>query len=74
MFCSGVVNLGAYFADTYWALCVYVILYGFLDGSFTSLVSLVTLEITGFDQFAHGHGIMLTMIGIPSAIGPAVIG
>lgn len=55
-------------------LCSYVILYGFLDGSFVGLLSLVTLEITSQADLGRAYGTMLTFIGIPIAIGPPVVG
>ena len=48
--------------------------YGFLDGSFIGLLSLVTLDIVGMDDMAQGFGIMLTSIGVPIALGPYLIG
>lgn len=74
MFLSGVVTALAYFADNHWKLVCYVITYGFLDGSFIGLMSLVTLDIVGMKDFAQGHGLMLTVIGLPVALGPPVIG
>lgn len=74
MFCSGAVSLAAFFADSYWMLCGYVVLYGFLDGSFVGLMSLVILEITDEDNLPLAYGTMLTFIGIPIALGPPVIG
>lgn len=74
MFFSGVVTLSTYFATTYWMLVGYVVCYGFLDGSFIGLLSLVTLDIVGMDDMAQGFGIMLTSIGIPIALGPYLIG
>ena len=56
-------------------LCSYVVLYGLLDGSFIGLISLVTFDISGNTETAEKYyGIMLTMIGVPIAVGPPVIG
>ena len=74
MFFSGVTTCLAFFADTYWKLICYVVVYGFLDGSFIGLLSLVTLDIVGMKDFAQGYGIMLSAIGVPIALGPPVIG
>ncbi|XP_066932770.1 monocarboxylate transporter 10-like [Clytia hemisphaerica] len=74
MFLSGVVSILTYFATSHWSLVSYVIAYGFLDGSFIGLLSLVTLDIVGARDFAQGYGIMLTSIGIPIAVGPPIIG
>ena len=74
MFLSGVVSILTYFASSHWSLVSYVLAYGFLDGSFIGLLSLVTLDIVGVRDFAQGYGIMLTSIGIPIAVGPPIIG
>lgn len=74
MFLSGVVSLATYFSNEYWMTVGYVITYGFLDGSFIGLMSLVTLEIVGMDDLAQGFGLMLTSIGVPIALGPYLIG
>ena len=74
MFFSAVVSLVTLFATEYWHLVCYVVLYGFLDGSFIGLISLVTMEIVGVEQLPQGYGIMLTSIGFPIALGPTLTG
>ncbi|XP_057301026.1 monocarboxylate transporter 10-like [Hydractinia symbiolongicarpus] len=71
---SGIVSLAAYFFTNFWMLAGYVVIYGLLDGSFIGLLSLFTLKIVGLQNFAQGYGIMLTIIGLPIALGPPIIG
>ena len=74
MFLSGLCTLLASISAHYFVLVAYVVLYGFLDGSFIGLLSLVTLEIVGMKNMAQGYGIMLFSIGVPISLGPPTIG
>jgi len=75
MFISGLTSVATYFAaNSYGSLVCYVIVYGFLDGSFIGLMSLVTLDITGIKYFAQGYGLTLAFIGVPIALGPPIVG
>ena len=75
MFASGLASVAAYFAaKTYTMLVCYVVVYGFLDGSFIGLMSLVTLDITGIKYFAQGYGLTLAFMGVPIALGPPIVG
>eukprot|EP00795_Rhopilema_esculentum_P016182 gene16182-7548_t len=74
MFFSGVITLFSSMATKFWHLLLYSILYGFLDGSFIGLISIVTMQIVGLDDLAQGWGIVLFSIAAPIALGPPTVG
>ena len=74
MFFSGVITLFSSMATKFWHLLMYSILYGFLDGSFIGLISIVTMQIVGLDDLAQGWGIVLFSIAAPIALGPPTVG
>ena len=74
MFLSGVTTSLAYFYTQYSMLVGYVVTYGFLDGSFNGMLTVVILDIVGADDLSQGYGIMLTSVGFPVALGPILIG
>lgn len=74
MFASGILTLFASFSTTFWHLVLYSIAYGFLDGSFIGLISIVTMQIVGLVHMAQGWSVMLFSISFPIALGPATVG
>lgn len=74
MFCSGLLTLFFSMATQFWHLIIYSLLYGFLDGSFIGLISIVTMQIVGLEDVAQGWGMMLFSIAVPIALGPPTVG
>ena len=74
MFASGFSSVLFSFSEEYWHILSYVLIYGFLDGSFIGLLSIVTLEIVGLEDMAQGWGMLLFSIAAPIALGPACVG
>ena len=74
MFTSGLVTLFSSMSNAFWHLVLYSIAYGFLDGSFIGLISIVTMHIVGIDALAQAWAIMLFSISLPIALGPPAAG
>eukprot|EP00794_Sanderia_malayensis_P010723 gene10723-11871_t len=74
MFCSGVLTLFFSMSTKFWHLITYSLLYGFLDGSFIGLMSIVTIQIVGVEDIGQGWGMMLLSIALPIALGPPTVG
>ncbi len=53
---------------------MYALMYGFLDGSFIGLISIVTMQIVGLEDIGQGWGMMLLSISLPIALGPPTVG
>ena len=74
MLISGTVTLFSSMSTTFWHLVLYSIAYGFLDGSFIGLLSIVTMQIVGLENLAQGWSVMLFSISLPIALGPPTVG
>ena len=74
MFISGMITLFSSMSTTFWHLVLYSIAYGFLDGSFIGLLSIVTMQIVGLEELAQGWSVMLFSIALPIALGPPTVG
>ena len=74
MLISGTVTLFSSMSTAFWHLVLYSIAYGFLDGSFIGLLSIVTMQIVGLEDLAQGWSVMLFSISLPIAFGPPTVG
>jgi len=74
MLISGTITLFSSMSTTFWHLVLYSIAYGFLDGSFIGLLSIVTMQIVGLEELAQGWSVMLFSIALPIALGPPTVG
>ena len=60
--------------NTYWALVVYVVVLGILDGSYIGLMSIVTLDIVGVHKIAPAWGILFFCQSFTYLLGPPAAG
>jgi len=74
MFLSGLASVLCPLGNTYWALVVYVVVLGFLDGSYIGLMSIVTLDIVGVHKIAPAWGILFFCQSFTYLLGPPAAG
>ncbi|XP_022797358.1 monocarboxylate transporter 13-like isoform X1 [Stylophora pistillata] len=74
MFLSGLASVLCPLASSYWALVVYVVVLGILDGSYIGLMSIVTLDIVGVHKIAPAWGILFFCQSFTYLLGPPTAG
>ena len=74
MILSGVSSLIVIFSTTYLMLVVYSALFGFLDGSFIGLMSIMTFECADPDYMAQAWGGVLMIESLAMLVGPPAAG
>ena len=74
MFLSGLASVLCPLGNTYWALVVYVVVLGILDGSYIGLMSIVTLDIVGVHKIAPAWGILFFCQSFTYLLGPPAAG
>lgn len=74
MFLSGLASVLCPLASTYWALVLYVVVLGILDGSYIGLMSIVTLDIVGAHKIASAWGILFFCQSFTYLLGPPTAG
>ena len=74
MFLSGLASVLCPLASSYWALVLYVVVLGILDGSYIGLMSIVTLDIVGVQKIASAWGILFFCQSFTYLLGPPAAG
>lgn len=74
MFLSGLASVLCPLANSYWALVLYVVVLGILDGSYIGLMSIVTLDIVGVHKIASAWGILFFCQSFTYLLGPPAAG
>ena len=74
MFLSGLASVLCPLANSYWALVLYVVVLGILDGSYIGLMSIVTLDIVGVHKIAPAWGILFFCQSFTYLLGPPAAG
>ncbi|XP_067025904.1 monocarboxylate transporter 13-like isoform X2 [Acropora muricata] len=74
MFLSGLASILCPLASSYWALVLYVVVIGILDGSYIGLMSIVTLDIVGVHKISSAWGILFFCQSFTYLLGPPAAG
>lgn len=74
MFLSGLASVLCPLGNSYWALVVYVVVLGILDGSYIGLMSIVTLDMVGVHKIAPAWGILFFCQSFTYLLGPPAAG
>lgn len=72
--CGVATSLSCLCGDVFWLHGIFAFTFGCFIGAYTTLASVVIVDLVGVDLLGHAYGLMLLFTGVAGLVGPPIAG